>query len=233
MSRVMPCITIRTCIYVLLHNFVKSWQLKLSYLSGGGLAGGGGGGLAKLEIKDTTLTLEALRQLLSFLSCFISRLGRGPWCSGKAAFLESRRSRVRTPLWPSNRMFLPRSHEWFNIVESLCDREVACSASDHQGSNFESCVWRAFISPSSGGSPGPGYPIYAQRWPKSPWKERGTIRFIPELVHNLASALAPRAPLLKAHLFNSSLGFSSYWERNECFNIEIFQMFAHKLNLCL
>ena len=28
------------------------------------------------------------------------------------------------------------------------------------------------------------------------WKERGTIRFIPELVHNLASALALRAPLL-------------------------------------
>ena len=27
------------------------------------------------------------------------------------------------------------------------------------------------------------------------WKERGTIRFIPELVHNLASALALRAPL--------------------------------------
>ena len=28
------------------------------------------------------------------------------------------------------------------------------------------------------------------------WKERGTIRFIPELVHNLASALALRAPLV-------------------------------------
>ena len=31
----------------------------------------------------------------------------------------------------------------------LCDREVACSASDHQGSNFESCVWRAVSSHSS------------------------------------------------------------------------------------
>ena len=29
-----------------------------------------------------------------------------------------------------------------SIVESLRDREVACSASDRQGSNFESCVWR-------------------------------------------------------------------------------------------
>ena len=33
-------------------------------------------------------------------------------------------------------------------------------------------------------------------WPDIRWKERGTIRFIPELVHNLASALALRAPLV-------------------------------------
>ena len=39
---------------------------------------------------------------------------------------------------------------------SLRDREVACSASDRQGSNFESCVWRAVsFQSSSGGSPGP------------------------------------------------------------------------------
>ena len=30
-----------------------------------------------------------------------------------------------------------------SIVGSLHDREVACSASDLQGLNFESCVWRA------------------------------------------------------------------------------------------
>ena len=29
-----------------------------------------------------------------------------------------------------------------SIVRSLRDREVACSKSDRQGSNFESCVWR-------------------------------------------------------------------------------------------
>ena len=33
-----------------------------------------------------------------------------------------------------------------NIVGSLRDREVACSASDRQGSNFESCVWRTVSS---------------------------------------------------------------------------------------
>ena len=36
-----------------------------------------------------------------------------------------------------------------SIVGSLCDREVACSASDSQGSNFESCVWRTVSSQSS------------------------------------------------------------------------------------
>ena len=45
-----------------------------------------------------------------------------------------------------------------NIVGSLREREVACSASDHQGSNFEFCVWGSvisFISTSSGGFPSP------------------------------------------------------------------------------
>ena len=36
-----------------------------------------------------------------------------------------------------------------SIVGSLRDREVACSASDRQGTNFESCVWRRVSSQSS------------------------------------------------------------------------------------
>ena len=36
-----------------------------------------------------------------------------------------------------------------NVLGSLRDREVACSASDRQGSNFESCVWRTVSSQSS------------------------------------------------------------------------------------
>ena len=39
-------------------------------------------------------------------------------------------------------------HPQVSIVESLCDREVACSASDRQGSNFESCVCRTVSSHS-------------------------------------------------------------------------------------
>ena len=41
------------------------------------------------------------------------------------------------------------SHHSVSIVGSLRDREVACSASDRQGSNFESCVWRTVSSQSS------------------------------------------------------------------------------------
>ena len=46
-------------------------------------------------------------------------------------------------------MFLPHAHVKVSIVGSLRDREVACSASDRQGSNFESCVWRTVSSQSS------------------------------------------------------------------------------------
>ena len=45
------------------------------------------------------------------------------------------------------KMFLPRVK--VSIVGSLRDREVACSASDRQGSNFESCVLRTVSSHSS------------------------------------------------------------------------------------
>ena len=45
--------------------------------------------------------------------------------------------------------FLPHPRVKVSIVGSLRDREVACSASDRQGSNFESCVWRTASSQSS------------------------------------------------------------------------------------
>ena len=61
------------------------------------------------------------------------------------------------------KLFLPHPRVKVSIVGSLRDREVACSASERQGPNFETCVWRtvsshsviSIISPSSGGSPGP------------------------------------------------------------------------------
>ena len=50
------------------------------------------------------------------------------------------------------KMFLPHPLVKFSIVGSFRDREVACSASDLQGLNSESCVWRA-VSPHSSHHP--------------------------------------------------------------------------------
>ena len=47
------------------------------------------------------------------------------------------------------KLFLPHPRVKVSIVGSLHGREVACSASDRQGSNFESCVWRTVSSQSS------------------------------------------------------------------------------------
>ena len=91
------------------------------------------------------------RSRFKVVSC--KRKGGGPAAVVKAACLESRRLRVRTPLWPPSFKETNVSQR-FNIVGSLCDREVACSASDYQG-NFEVCVEGSVISLSSGGSPGP------------------------------------------------------------------------------
>ena len=47
------------------------------------------------------------------------------------------------------KMFLPHPRVKLSIVGSLRDQDVACSASDRLGSNFESCVWRTVSSHSS------------------------------------------------------------------------------------
>ena len=47
------------------------------------------------------------------------------------------------------KLFLPHPRVKVSIVGSLRGREVACSASDRQGSNFESCAWRTVSSQSS------------------------------------------------------------------------------------
>ena len=47
------------------------------------------------------------------------------------------------------KLFLPHPRVKISILGSLRNREVAYSASDRQGSNFESCVWRTVSSQSS------------------------------------------------------------------------------------
>ena len=51
-------------------------------------------------------------------------------------------------VWKKQKMFLPHPRVKVSILGSLRDREVTCSTSDRQGSNFESCVWRTASSQS-------------------------------------------------------------------------------------
>ena len=48
----------------------------------------------------------------------------------------------------TKKLFLPHPRVKVSIVGSLRDREVACSVSDRQGPNFETCVWRTASSKS-------------------------------------------------------------------------------------
>ena len=68
-------------------------------------------------------------------------MGGRPGAVVKAACLESRKSRVRAPLWPQSvketKCFFSADPQLFNIVKSLRDRDVACLVSDRQGSNFK------------------------------------------------------------------------------------------------
>ena len=87
------------------------------------------------------------------LSCWMVTvtLGGGPRVVVSTAAFHAR---VRGSVpglggFKETKMFLPHPRVKVSIVGSLRDREVACSASDRQGSNFESCVWRTVSSQSS------------------------------------------------------------------------------------
>ena len=60
------------------------------------------------------------------------------------------------------KMFLSHPRVRVSIVGSLRDREVACSTSDRQGSNFEFCVWRTVSSQSSHSTDHPQEVLLAQ-----------------------------------------------------------------------
>ena len=88
---------------------------------------------------------------LEVVSRYLILLGGGPRVVVSTAAFHAR---VRGSV-PSlgglkeTKMFLPHPRVKVSIVGSLRDREVACSASDRRGSNFESCVWRTVSSQSS------------------------------------------------------------------------------------
>ena len=81
-------------------------------------------------------------------AAFDARVGGGPRVVVSTAAFHAR---VRGSVpglggLKETKMFLPHPRVKVSIVGSLRDREVACSASDRQSSNFESCVWRTVSS---------------------------------------------------------------------------------------
>ena len=90
-------------------------------------------------------------QLIKCVVGYLPHHGGDPGSVIKAAYLEGRRSRVRPhsrhQVVKKQSVSTPAAHLWrFNVVGSLRDRDVACSATYRQGQNFESCVPRAVSS---------------------------------------------------------------------------------------
>ena len=108
------------------------------------------------EISATIHFAQQSEQAASLLSSLTSRFilyskGGGPRVVVSTAAFHAR---VRGSVpglggLKETKLFLPHPRVKVSIVGSLRDREVACSASDRQGPNFESCVWRTVSSQSS------------------------------------------------------------------------------------
>ena len=89
--------------------------------------------------------------MLNFHLLYLKSMGGGP---GEVVSTAAFNARVRGSApglggLKETKMFFPHPCVKLSIVGSLRDREVACSTSDHQGSNFESCVWWTVSSHSS------------------------------------------------------------------------------------
>ena len=96
----------------------------------------------RISIKTLLVPSTVLDSCVSHKSVYI--LGEGPRVVvSTAAFY----ARVRGSV--PGLGVLPHPRVKVSIVGSLCDREVACWASDRQCSNFESYVWRTVSSQSS------------------------------------------------------------------------------------
>ena len=113
-------------------------------------------GMTWLQFQLSTDNQNGQHLAIYFFSTFFPEfsrnlIGRGPRVVVSTAAFHAR-FRGSVPGLSGlkeTKMFLPHSRVKVSIVGSLRDREVACSASDRQGSNFESCVCRTVSSQSS------------------------------------------------------------------------------------
>ena len=94
---------------------------------------------------------KSIRVVVVKGSSFVTPQGRGPRLVVSTAAFYARVLGSVPGLGgvKETKMFLPHPRVKVNIVGSLRDGEVAWSASDRDGSNFESCVWRTVSSQSS------------------------------------------------------------------------------------
>ena len=90
------------------------------------------------------ITLGQCLVFACILVFFNTLEGGGPRVVVSTAAFHARAGSVS-----GQKMFLPHPRVKVSIVGSLRDREIACWASDRQGSNFASCVWRTVSSQSS------------------------------------------------------------------------------------
>ena len=103
---------------------------------------------------DANLISKALSMSSHCALCVLNKLplrGGGPRVVVSTAAFHAR---VRGSVpglggLKETKMFLSHPRVKVSIVGSFRDREVACSVSDRQDSNFESCVWRTVSSQSS------------------------------------------------------------------------------------
>ena len=80
---------------------------------------------------------------IQFLPCATAHQGGGPRVVVSTAAFHCSGFVSRSRRFERNKLVE------LSIVGSLRGRKVACSASDRQGLNFESCIWRAVSSHSS------------------------------------------------------------------------------------
>ena len=106
----------------------------------------------RIHFKICAITFQTLKDNQpAYLPYLFGRRGRGPRVVVSTAAFHARvRGSVPGPgNLKETKMFLPHPRVKVSIVGSLRDREVACSASDRQVTNFETCVWRTVSSQSS------------------------------------------------------------------------------------
>ena len=106
--------------------------------------------LTHTSLTSTTPDILCFLEHILFRPWYMLRLeGGGPRVVVSTAAFHARVCFPVSAFWKKTKMLLSYPLVKLSIVGSLSDRELACSASDLQGLNLESCAWRTVSSQSS------------------------------------------------------------------------------------